>query len=167
MKKWLFIGAITVVTLFIWQAVFYYVEIFDKQQSLQEKATNRAFSETELQSIDDVDYYHGKHAYIVLFGVNEEGKELIVWVPEENEQDIVTKLAEEGWTEEDVKEYIKKERKVNKIRDIHLGIEDGRPLWEVIYLDEQNRYTYYYVNFENGEFLKRYSIKKKQYKGEF
>ena len=41
---------------------------------------------------------------------------------------------------------------------VKLGFENDVPLWEVTYIDDDNRYSYYYLEFKDGKFLRRYSI---------
>ena len=43
---------------------------------------------------------------------------------------------------------------------VKLGFENDVPLWEVTYIDDDNRYSYYYLEFKDGKFLRRYSIEK-------
>ncbi|MFP3393521.1 peptidase M4, partial [Brevibacillus sp. SIMBA_076] len=50
--------------------------------------------------------------------------------------------------------------KPKEILKAKLGFENNIPLWEVTYIDDDNRYSYYYLEFKDGNFLRRYSIEK-------
>ncbi len=50
--------------------------------------------------------------------------------------------------------------KPKEIMKVKLGFENDVPLWEVTYIDDDNRYSYYYLEFKDGKFLRRYSIEK-------
>lgn len=58
---------------------------------------------------------------------------------------------------DDSKEHKSKPKEILKIK---LGFENNIPLWEVTYIDDENRYSYYYLAFKDGQFLRRYSIEK-------
>ncbi|MGQ0439631.1 DUF5590 domain-containing protein, partial [Bacillus sp. B-TM1] len=40
------------------------------------------------------------------------------------------------------------------------GAQNDIPLWEITYIDQEDRYTYYYLEFQNGVYAGHYSIEK-------
>ena len=42
--------------------------------------------------------------------------------------------------------------KPKQIVKVKLGAENDIPLWEITYIDQEDRYTYYYLEFQNGEY---------------
>jgi len=128
----------------------------------------------DLRTINDVDYYHGTIAYNIVYGTNEKNEEIIVWVPyDTSNSKFIVKKSNEGWSKEKVKKYVIANENPLKLINIRLGaevIKDHRtnkiettPLWEVTYIDQENRYTYYFLKFVDGSFVKKYSLKKERF----
>ena len=106
-----------------------------------------------------VDYYNGKSAYIVVQGTDEKGEQLIVWVPEkkgycskEKSEGISEKEAIQRTIEQVGNESKESKSKPKEIMKVKLGFENDVPLWEVTYIDDDNRYSYYYLEFKDGKF---------------
>ncbi|HHY73199.1 MAG TPA: DUF5590 domain-containing protein [Bacillus bacterium] len=176
MKKWLYIIPLILIII-IWQAS----QIYLGSMSYQKKEENKAIAFAkenvkELSSITDAKYYHGRLAYTILYGTNEKDEELIIWVPNSKKGRLIVKKASEGWSKEKVKKYIIANQNPLKLIDIRLGaevIKDNRtnktettPLWEITYIDQEKRYTYYFMKFTDGSFVKRYSLKKDRFEEE-
>ncbi|MCH1624713.1 DUF5590 domain-containing protein [Ferdinandcohnia quinoae] len=155
MKKWIFI-IIIILILVVWRAISIYQSAFEPVKQAEEKATQIALENTDLQSIENTYSYYGTNAYQVILGKNQDDEEIIVWVPE-NKGDVVLRKVSEGITEEEALHILSKERNPKEIRSIKLGIEDHLPIWEIIYIGEDNRLTYYKLYFETGKY--RNSIK--------
>ncbi len=156
MKKW---GIVFFVLLciIIWQTVNVYYAAMEPKQSLQAKAMKRAAHKVSFTHIDDIYTYYGEKTYVVFVGENRKGKKYIVWVPEKKGR-VIVKRADRGITKQEAIEKLKAERNPKEIISAKLGMEKGVPLWELTYIDQDNRYSFYYVSFEDGTFLKRYSF---------
>lgn len=57
---------------------------------------------------------------------------------------------------DDSKEHKSKPKEILKIK---LGFENNIPLWEVTYIDDENRYSYYYLAFKDGQFYDDTALK--------
>jgi uncharacterized protein YpmB len=153
MKKWI-LFFIFIVVIGIWQAFNVYIKAVEPKQEKEQQAIEIAREEAKLHTINDVNTYYGSEPYQIVQGISDENIHLIVWIAE-NSGDIVIKRQDEGVLKQDVINRLISERKPQEIRSVKLGIEKNIPLWEVIYLNENNRLTYYYSDFETGELLKR------------
>ncbi|OQP03167.1 peptidase M4 [Geobacillus sp. 44B] len=156
MRKWTILLFIFL-CLAIWQAVSVYQDALWPKQSMEAKALERAKEKVAFAQIDRIYTYHGEEAYIVFVGKTKKGKKYVVWVPEKKGK-IVIKRAESGITEAEAIAALKAERHPKKIISARLGMEKGVPLWELTYIDQYDRYSFYYVSFTDGTFLKRYSF---------
>ncbi|MEH6939476.1 DUF5590 domain-containing protein [Bacillus sp. JJ664] len=154
MKKWLIILGLGIVFL----ALFF---ISTYQSSLsplnddKKKAVELAVKQGYIKTVASSDYYHGKEQAIVLTGKDDTNNEIIAWVQDGN---IIARKKSEGLTKQEIIEKVTNERDPKEIHKVKLGIENKIPLWEVVYIDKQGRFNFYYAAFENGELLKRYSI---------
>lgn len=166
MKKWFILVALLIFVA-IWQLFALYDNVTNKWEQMVEEALHLAQKTASLETVANANFYHGTSAYYVIAGIDKTGEDIIVFVPEDlNREQIIVKKAKEGISEQEVKEQIIANRAPLSIKSIRLGVENNKPLWEVTYIDEQQRYTYYYLDFENGEFLKRYSLNMKDMREE-
>jgi len=101
----------------------------------------------------------GKSSYAVVQGVDEKGEQIIVWVPEKKGNVLVRKK-NEGISEKKALQIVAGERKPKELVKAKLGAENDVPLWEITYIDQEGRYTYYYLEFQDGKYAGYYSIEK-------
>ncbi|WP_409251152.1 DUF5590 domain-containing protein [Bacillus sp. SCS-153A] len=120
-----------------------------------EVALQRAQSETEIASTEDVSLYNGKNSYVVITGENTSGEKIIVWVPEKKEAEIIVKKWADGISKEAAINKLNDENDVNEILSVKLGMESVGPVWELTYLDENEHLNYYYLLFETGEWWRK------------
>ncbi|MGE7882538.1 DUF5590 domain-containing protein [Bacillus sp. NPDC094077] len=172
MKKWIFAIIIVIVASGIYGA-YVYNKAMDKKIPKESKSVEIAKEKAKLTKVKSVDYYNGKDAYTVVQGTDEKGEQLIVWVPEKKGDTVVRKKSEGISEKEAIQRTIEQagkesKRKPKEILKVKLGFEkglrDGKPvdvpLWEVTYIDYDNRYIYYYLEFKDGSFLRLYSAQK-------
>lgn len=149
-----------ILIIIIWQTISTYEETVKSKKEGEQRAISIAKKEAMLTSIDQVSTYYGASVYQVVIGSNKEEENLIVWVPEK-EGDLIIKGEKDGITKDKVIEQLINERNPEKILSTTLGIdEQSTPIWEITYIDNQNRYTFYYVFFETGLFKERYSFQR-------
>lgn len=153
MKKWIFLS-ILILVIGIWQAFSVYITAMEPKHDKEQQAIEIARAQANIHIINEVTTYYGSESYQVVQGISDENVPLIVWVAEESGE-VMIKRQDEGVLREDVVNRLVNERNPKEIRSVKLGIEKNIPLWEVIYLNENNRLTYYYSDFESGELLKR------------
>lgn len=156
MKKW---GIIVLLFFFvvIWQAVSVYRAAMAPKETLIAKAEQRAVEEANLSHVQAANTYYGEKAYVVVEGTDEKGTKKIVWVPAKGGH-IVVKRTKSGITKQEAIEKLNADRQPKQIISAKLGMEKGVPLWELTYIEQDNRYSFYYLSFEDGAFLKRYSF---------
>ncbi|PEY37752.1 peptidase M4 [Bacillus cereus] len=158
MKKWIFAIIIVIVAIGLY-GVHVYNATMEKKIPKESKAVEIAKEKAKLTKVKSVDYYNGESSYAVVKGVDEKGEKIIVWVPEKK-GDVLVKKQSEGISEKDALQIVAKEQKPKQFLKAKLGAEENVPLWEVTYIDDENRYSYYYLAFKDGKFIQRYSIEK-------
>jgi uncharacterized protein YpmB len=156
MRKWVVLLFIFL-CLAVWQAISVYQDALKPKLSMEAKALERAKEKIALTQIDRTYTYYGNESYIVFVGRTKQGKRYVVWVPEKKGK-IVVKRAGSGITETEAIAKLKADHHPKKIISAKLGMEKGVPLWELTYIDQYNRYSFYYLSFTDGTFLKRYSF---------
>lgn len=156
MKKWVIVLFIFL-CLAVWQVISVYQDALKPKLSMEAKALERAKEKIALTQIDRTYTYYGNESYIVFVGRTKQGKRCVVWVPEKKGK-VVIKRVGSGITEAEAIAKLKADRHPKKIISAKLGMEKGVPLWELTYIDQYNRYSFYYLSFTDGTFLKRYSF---------
>lgn len=129
--------------------------------SASEIAQNNGF-----EKVDNISTYHSRHTYYVVQGKNKNGEKIIGWMKKGNDN-ILVKKADEGLSKKEVLQLVQEVagEKPKEIRKIMLGFDDSKqptwdiPVWEVQFIDQQNRYTYLIVSFTDERVYKIYSIK--------
>jgi uncharacterized protein YpmB len=156
MKKWSIL-IFLVILIAIWQAFTVYNDAFEPERLMEEKALKRAEKEVAFTSIEEIYTYYGSQAYVVIVGTDEDDEKIIAWVPE-NMDDVIIAKQEDGISKQEAISILKAERNPQEIISVKLGMEKEVPLWELKYIDEENRYSFYYLSFEDGTFIQRYSF---------
>lgn len=128
------------------------------KSSAEEALSYLKANATELADVKQVNFYHGTESYQVYEGTNDAGKEVFIWVAKSLDNHIV-KGKDSGLTIEEVFLYTEEELRPKEIISIKLGIENSVPLYEIIYIDDQDRYSYFYISFKDGSYLKHYNLK--------
>jgi uncharacterized protein YpmB len=163
MGKKIIIGA-SVLAVFLLVALGAFFNVYHAAMAQKndghEEAIARALKETDLKNAESVETFNGLKQYYVITGLNKSNKAVYVWVPEDSKEKPVLKLAADGITEKKALEIVKAKQNPEKVISVKLGMEKTIPLWEVKYIDDQNRYTYDLLNFSNGEIRKHIAIKK-------
>ncbi|MBM7703326.1 DUF5590 domain-containing protein [Metabacillus iocasae] len=159
MKKWSILIIIFIIVIVSWQFASTYHQSVKGKQSDEEKAMVLADKKYQLKDVTNVQTYFGKDTFYIVKGTNNKGEKVIVWVPKDRKKhDMIMKKEASGITQAQARSLVENERNPQEIKSVRLGMERKLPLWEITYIDEENRFTYYYVDFESGKFLKRYSL---------
>lgn len=150
MKKWLILVIGLVLIIFLSTLIVYKQIINNKTEGYSE-AIDRALEESSLVEVTDTSTYTRNDSYVVIDGLDKEDNQIYVFVPAED-GDVSEVKAAEGITEEEAIKILEKNQKVSKLLSTQLGTENGKPLWEITYLDDSERLVYYYLDFKTGDY---------------
>lgn len=152
-KKWVITIAALVALALIVQIVYLYSSVQGRLGNELDQAAAKAKQSQHLKKVLNVTYYHGTTAYDVVEGVNKKGKKVYVWVPDKKGKTLV-KPVNGGWNKARVKQYAESHLHPKRLISIRLGAEKNIPVWEITYIDQNGRYAFYYLRFNNGEWVK-------------
>jgi uncharacterized protein YpmB len=153
MKKWMIFIVLFVLVIFGLLIKVYFTSV-DPVKAAEEKAVARANKEIALKEIEDFHIYNGLETVNVIEGKSSKGEKIIVWIPEKSKK-VFVKKASDGLSKEEAVQKLLEEKSPEKIISVRLGMEKNIPLWEIYYRSKNNLINYYYVHFENGEWLKK------------
>ncbi|WP_227936228.1 cell wall elongation regulator TseB-like domain-containing protein [Alkalihalobacillus deserti] len=157
MKKWIIIVFFFMMISLTGAGVYAYQTIREPLLHNLEQAEHYVKGHL-LKTVYDVSYYHGTEAFYVLNGLTEEEEDTVVWVSEDFSFHHTEKTSD-GISKEDAIAIVRKEDSVKRIQSVKLGYERGLPIYEVTYLNKDNRKGYYYLTFDDGTFMKRYVLR--------
>lgn len=140
----------------IWQAVLFFTEVKEPVHEGSQKALQYLLDNIEVEEIIDWNFYHGTETYYV-FQVTNNDEKLIIWV-QEDLQSYTIKEQSSGLSYEEVFNFVETELQPMKLISIKLGMENTIPLYEIIYKDQKGRYSYYFIAFSDGSYLKNYHL---------
>ncbi|MED2934417.1 DUF5590 domain-containing protein [Bacillus wiedmannii] len=147
---------------------YVYNKAMEKKIHKEAKSVEIAKEKAKLTKVKSVDYYNGNSSYTVVQGVDEKGEQIIVWVPNKK-GNVLVKKKSEGIPEKEALQKLAEQAtgkgdepkpKPKEIIKVKLGAQNDIPLWEITYIDQEDRYTYYYLEFQHGAYAGHYSIEK-------
>jgi len=158
MKKWGIIISLFLILVGLGASNLYFKALQPKRDA-EKQAVQKAREAYDLAEVSSTDTYYGSRTYYIVKAKNKKNEKVIVWVPKNvKKHDMIVRKENSGISRDKVISIVQKERSPEKIKSIRLAMENKLPMWEVTYVDEKNSFTYYYVDFQTGEFLKRYSM---------
>ncbi|MCY7576541.1 cell wall elongation/penicillin-binding protein regulator TseB [Bacillus pumilus] len=157
MKKivWIISSVVALVLLigiisFTW---IYQIAMGQKEQG-HEAAIERAKKQANIVQVEQVETFVGKEKQFIVEGKNKQDETTYVWVPASKKEKVIAKKEKEGITSNQAVQAVQKENTVSKLKDVQLAREGDVLLWEVTYLNENNQYSFSYVDFSTGHMEK-------------
>ncbi|AYJ89290.1 hypothetical protein ABE33_08025 [Bacillus safensis] len=153
MKKivWIISSVVALVLLigiisFTW---IYQIAMGQREQG-HEAAIERAKEQANIVQVEQVETFVGKEKQFIVEGKNKQNETIYVWVPASKKEKVIAKKAKEGITSNQAVQAVQKENTVSKLKEVKLAREGDVLLWEVTYLNENNQYSFSYVDFSTG-----------------
>ena len=120
-----------------------------------EAAKKAAIESGQVVSVNSVQPYNGTQSFMTVFGVDEKGEEIVVFVDDSIEDGFESLKVNDGITAQEAIQNVGEELAIGKVLHVSLGIEEDEPVWEVAFTGENGKLNYVYVFFENGQWWKR------------
>jgi uncharacterized protein YpmB len=137
--------------------IFSLQNIFSKSDYIHKEAVMRAKSDFDFNKVIRTSTYNGKKQYVAIEALKKNNKKIYILVPVKGEV-MYAYRSSQGISKKEALDLVKREDDIRKVIRIQLGMEAQNPLWEITYINDKGNYSYYYVSFEDGTFLKRYSL---------
>ncbi|MEH7775229.1 cell wall elongation/penicillin-binding protein regulator TseB [Bacillus altitudinis] len=127
----------------------YQIAMGQKEEGHQ-AAIERAKKQASLAQVEQVDTFVGKEKQFIVEGKNKKNEAIYVWVPASKKEKVIAKKAKEGITSTQAVQAVQKENTISKLKNVQLAREGDVLLWEVTYLNENDQYSFSYVDFTTG-----------------
>ncbi|MGJ9382005.1 DUF5590 domain-containing protein [Salipaludibacillus sp. CF4.18] len=170
MKAWIMSISIMIIVGFLAFGYYLYQVTTDPLEARENVAIQLAGEQVDIAEVREAEYYHGRRSYQVVDAIDSEGNELYIWVEEVNQSDedesneseveptIVVRDHTEGLTKDEVTSLSQEELSMSRLKSVRLGMIGSTPVYEVNYLDDTDRHSFYYVTFEDGTYIRHYNF---------
>ncbi|ASK63362.1 hypothetical protein CFK37_14950 [Virgibacillus phasianinus] len=130
---------------------FLYNDIQQSRTTHYQDAKDKVLKMTEVTQIDNVTVYNGRQQFHVIFGATKNGENKIVYVPsDKKDKDLTVVDMSKIIKKQQIKNQWKEQCQNCELINITPAMEDGKPLWEVTYVDAADRYIFDYLSIYDG-----------------
>ncbi|WP_145956040.1 cell wall elongation regulator TseB-like domain-containing protein [Halobacillus halophilus] len=143
-------------------AVWMYVSINKDLHTGEEAAREMALNQTEIATVEKVSIYHGKSKVHIVKGKTQGGKEGLVFIDLSKNEILNEQMNQEIIAEQQLKQSWRADCQNCIYKNIQLGYEEEQPVYEITYVDSQNRYVFDYFNLNGERFNQRFAFKQNQ-----
>ena len=163
-KKKFIASFITLLLLAIIGSIFIYIFAREPIERNREESIRIALSEAKLSEVSGTSWFHYMDSYTVVEGTTEDGTEMIVFVPDSDDEDLLIIKKDEGMT---LKEAINllyydldlsPDKRPKKVVGGKYGLVDRKPVYEITYIDQEGRHSILYIDFYKGEWFRVYNM---------
>ncbi|MGX9133858.1 cell wall elongation regulator TseB-like domain-containing protein [Rummeliibacillus sp. JY-2-4R] len=156
MKNWikffsifLLILSVSLIALVSWKS-------YSPFHGTEKTAKAAVLTKQQLKKVTDTYVYNGKTSYVTVIGTDSKGNEKAIFVPQDNKKEKPTEiLIKKGISKKEAVSIASKNGDVKKILHTKLGIEKPGVVWEITYLNKQDKLNYVYIMFDDGRWWKR------------
>lgn len=156
MKKWIIFISVFVLSLALCIGLFVIWKAGQPFNNEKEKAEQLAITENLLKEVNGSVVYSGSSTFITVSGVDQDGEAKAVFIPAGKKKQAIEEVKlNEGISKKQAIDIVQKEFDVKDVLHAKLGLEGKRPVWEVAFLNDNDKLNYVYLVFENGKWWKR------------
>lgn len=157
MKNWIKFFSIFLLVLSLSLIIIIGVKSYAPFYSADKTAEAAVLQKQQLSSITETYVYHSKDSYVTVIGTDHNGKKKAIIMPQNrNSNEKPTEVfLKDGISKKDAISEASKNGDVKKILHAKLGIEKPGVVWEISYINHNDKLNYVYILFENGRWWKR------------
>ena len=109
-----------------------------------------------IETVQDFYWFTREKTYFTVLGITDKDQEKIVFLPQDGTEAIVMNQ-KDGIDDKEAIQKVLDLKETRKIKKVSLGFQDNRAVWEVVADSNDNRLTYYLVDFKDGEIINKIS----------
>jgi uncharacterized protein YpmB len=136
-----------------------YFEINQDRTAGQEEASQLALDRTDLAGVDRISVYRGAKAVHIVEGKTSQGDSGLVFVDVENKQILDEVFKGNIISKTELREKWAQDCEGCSFKYIQYAYEENQPVYEITYIDEQNRYVLDYFKLSGENFDQRFAFR--------
>lgn len=156
MKRWIIFISVFILSLSLVISLFVIWKAGQPFSDEKDKAEQLVLSEKKLTEVTDSEIYSGTNTYVTVSGNDVEGNGKAVFIPITGKNVAIEEvLLKDGISQKQAIEAVQNEFEVKEVLHTKLGWEQDNAVWEITFLNENDKLNYVYLSFENGKWWKR------------
>ncbi|MGY3766897.1 cell wall elongation regulator TseB-like domain-containing protein [Vagococcus vulneris] len=101
-----------------------------------------------IQRMNDFYWFTREKTYFTVLGTDEKGNNLTVFIPDDGSEAVIMNQ-DKGTTEDEVIRSILEKNSSDHVKKVSLGIQKGKPVWEIVTSSKEHGLTYYLVDYSD------------------
>ncbi|MGV2620249.1 DUF5590 domain-containing protein [Halobacillus sp. ACCC02827] len=160
---WFSLTALAVVLLLgVSFLVWMYTSISHDREAGQTEAEALALAETDLANVENVSTYNGNIPIHIVKGSTENGTEQLAFLDLSEKKVLKVEDMSGQISPEAMRQQWQQSCASCQFKDIQYGYEEQEPVFQLTYIDEQNRYVFDYFTLSGDNFDQRFAFKRTQ-----
>lgn len=158
--KWISIGLILIIISAIIYGIFLLKTIDNDKKTGYLAAKKDMINETEIETVNEITHFYGDSVYFIAFGTTDKNEKKIAFLKnKKGKADISVIDYDKALSKKEV--LAKWKDNCNKCELIKLtpAMIDNEPLWELTYLENDNRYIIDYLTMKDAKRYEHYNFK--------
>jgi len=156
MKQWIIFISVFILSLSLVISLFVIWKAGQPFSDEKDKAEQLVLSEKKLTDVTDSEIYSGTNTYVTVSGNDVEGNGKAVFIPITGKDVAIEEvLLKDGISQKQAMEAVQNEFEVKEVLHTKLGWEQDNAVWEITFLNENDKLNYVYLSFETGKWWKR------------
>ncbi|MGB2991857.1 MAG: DUF5590 domain-containing protein [Paenisporosarcina sp.] len=156
MKRWIIFISVFILSLSLVISLFVIWKAGQPFSDEKDKAEQLVLSEKKLTDVTDSEIYSGTNTYVTVSGNDVEGNGKAVFIPITGKDVAIEEvILKDGISQKQAIEAVQNEFEVKEVLHTKLGWEQDNAVWEITFLNENDKLNYVYLSFETGKWWKR------------
>ncbi|WP_241657119.1 DUF5590 domain-containing protein [Halobacillus salinus] len=139
--------------------VWLYSDAQNDKNSQDQEARTLAIQNTALSTVQNVTVYHGEETVHIVEGTEENGSEGLAFVQADQQSVLEYVKAKDVLSMDGMKSQWRSSCESCNFKKVQYAFEEGEPVFELTYIDEQNRYVFDYFTLTGESFDQRFAFK--------
>lgn len=157
--KWPIIVLMVVFVLVITLAVWLYVDVQHDRTSQDQVASSLAVENTKLDSVQNVTLYNGEQTVHIVKGTDESGGVGLAFVQADQKEILEYSKDADILSLSEMKKQWRNSCDGCSFKKVQYAYEEGEPVFEITYIDQQQRYVFDYFTLTGDSFDQRFAFK--------
>ncbi|MGR9049955.1 cell wall elongation regulator TseB-like domain-containing protein [Halobacillus faecis] len=144
--------------LFLWV----YIDVNQDRKEGHTEAETIALEQGDLATVNHVSTYHGKREFHIVQGMNESKEASILFIDIKENKILDEVLGEEALSLEEMRSRWENTCSSCTFKDIQYGFEENEPVFQLTYIDDQDRYVLDYFTLQGEAFDQRFAFRQNE-----
>ncbi|WP_226579257.1 DUF5590 domain-containing protein [Halobacillus litoralis] len=157
--KWAISSFVVLLVLCMILSVWVYLDVNQDRTAGHEEAAKLAEAESGITTVDEVSTYHGESEVFVVQGSTTEGESSLVFINDKKTKVLDVVDISNVLPEKELKTQWSNSCSSCTFKGVNIGYEEDEPVYEITYIDSQDRYVLDYFTLTGEAFDQRFAFR--------